>query len=137
MSDQCYIRDTYLAERYDLVTGNEFSPYDYVAKDGTHYLELKDRRISSTKYADAIIDNGKMVQLLALDKPTALLTTYTNGKVYIGLITARHSKTKEIVVARNCQVIKRCAEKTTNFSNRQVVEKTFYSLKLETLKELN
>lgn len=123
-----------ILESYREITENKFSPYDYVALDDTHYLELKTRLIPSTKYSDCVIDDLKMAQLLKLDKPTLLLTEFTDNKLYAAWLTV---ETKEgLKINPIIKSFTKKARATTNFARQHWIDKLFHSIQLDECKEI-
>lgn len=110
-------------------------PYDYTAVSGTHYLELKERRIPSTKYCDIVADHVKVNQLLKLDKPTMLLCTFTDGKVFKAMLTVLNSD-GEIELGSKVQTIKKSCRKTTDFHSNGRVDKILYSILIKDCQEV-
>lgn len=117
-------------------TSNKYCAYDYIANDGSHYLELKQRRCDSTKYNDIAIDEAKMKQLLNLDKPTLLLSTYTDGKLYSGWLT--NKKEDGVMLNPKIKTISKKAPKNTDFGSRyNYINKTLYILDILDAKDVS
>lgn len=107
----------------------KYSNYDYesIREDmDKHYLELKQRKILSTKYNDVSIMGTKMEGLLKLDSFTLIVNEFADGSVYLAYLTINLNG--KIILNPDVIVSKVKAPATTDFNNRNYVDKTCYSI---------
>lgn len=107
----------------------KYSPYDYIAKDGTHYLELKSSPFPSTKYGEIYIDDRKFKQLIKLEKPTLLVCLFPD--MIAAAWVTKYTEEGDLVFNQGGYTKHRKSPKNTYFGDNQLVEKVLYCIKLE------